>query len=657
MTPGGSVGAMIGVGTLGGRFSQGNAINDGGQVTGISLTTGDAAEHGFLWTPMTPGGSSGTMLDLGTLGGPYSVGNGINDSGQIVGSSYTEDLELHAFIYDGTMVGVGTLGGPNSEGRAINASGQMTGNSTTHDLALHAFLWTPTTPGSTSGSKLDLGTLAGTANSSIGYGVNTSGDVAGQSEVIENDIVRSHAFLYTSESGMVDLNTLVDPVYVDPLLGWELQVAWDINDFGQIVVGGYFRGGGHTFLLTPVPEPISVIPFALATGALLFTFGRRKRGCAFVQQRVTAISCILLVAASPASAAMFNVTSVVELISAIDAANQNSEPDAIALAAGATFTLIEASDFTNDATGLPTISASEQLAIFGNGGVIQRNTDSATPGFRLLNVSAGASLTLENVTLQGGWSTFGGAIYNAGTLTLTGVTVQNSIARGRKGADCRCRSGGNGGPGGWGLGGGIYSGGSLVLDSSVILSNSAQGGQGGFGSPPGHQGQGGDGRGGGLYVAAGSAAIFNTLVNGNSAVNGFGSPFGSGYGGGIYIGNAQVAIDEFTVDHITGNTSSTNYPNVFGPYNLIPNPIPLPGDFNHDGTVDASDYVVWRKNPDGIYTSDDFNTWQANFGRSFSFIGSGSGASANAIVPEPAAGLLILIAVIFGWRSWRRSVS
>ena len=26
----------------------------------------------------------------------------------------------------------------------------------------------------------------------------------------------------------------------------------------------------------------------------------------------------------------------------------------------------------------------------------------------------------------------------------------------------------------------------------------------------------------------------------------------------------------------------------------------LPGDFNHDGTVDAADYVVWRKNPGGF---------------------------------------------------------
>jgi hypothetical protein len=83
----------------------------------------------------------------------------------------------------------------------------------------------------------------------------------------------------------------------------------------------------------------------------------------------------------------------------------------------------------------------------------------------------------------------------------------------------------------------------------------------------------------------------------------------------------------------------------------------LPGDFNHDGTVDAADYVTWRKNPGGIYTPDDYTTWRTHFGQSLSFIGNGSGASANAIVPEPAAGLLILIAVIFGRRSRRRSVS
>ena len=38
----------------------------------------------------------------------------------------------------------------------------------------------------------------------------------------------------------------------------------------------------------------------------------------------------------------------------------------------------------------------------------------------------------------------------------------------------------------------------------------------------------------------------------------------------------------------------------------------LPGDFNNNGTVDAADYVVWRKT-DG--TPADYNTWRTNFGQ------------------------------------------
>ena len=38
----------------------------------------------------------------------------------------------------------------------------------------------------------------------------------------------------------------------------------------------------------------------------------------------------------------------------------------------------------------------------------------------------------------------------------------------------------------------------------------------------------------------------------------------------------------------------------------------LPGDFNHDGTVDAADYVVWRKT-DG--TQAEYNTWRTHFGQ------------------------------------------
>jgi uncharacterized membrane protein len=68
----------------------------------------------------------------------------------------------------------------------------------------------------------------------------------------------------------------------------------------------------------------------------------------------------------------------------------------------------------------------------------------------------------------------------------------------------------------------------------------------------------------------------------------------------------------------------------------------LPGDFNHDGAVDAADYVVWRKTgspPDG------YNTWHTNFGRTIA--GGGSSAyAADLSVPESRsfASLLLMAA-------------
>ena len=49
---------------------------------------------------------------------------------------------------------------------------------------------------------------------------------------------------------MVDLNTLIDP-----LSGWELLDAADINDAGQITGQGLIGGEYHAYLLTPIPIP------------------------------------------------------------------------------------------------------------------------------------------------------------------------------------------------------------------------------------------------------------------------------------------------------------------------------------------------------------------------------------------------------------------
>ena len=68
----------------------------------------------------------------------------------------------------------------------------------------------------------------------------------------------------------------------------------------------------------------------------------------------------------------------------------------------------------------------------------------------------------------------------------------------------------------------------------------------------------------------------------------------------------------------------------------------LPGDFNGDGTVDAADYVVWRKyngtnhvlpNDNGLGTPirlSHYTLWRNNFGNPPDI---GSGAGAN--LPSP----------------------
>ncbi len=256
-TPGGTTGTTHDLGTLGGTDSHGYGINATGQVTGASDKTGNAATHAFLWKPSTPNGTSGTMHDLLTLGGTISNGGAINATGQVSGSSLTTgDAAYHAFLWQpstpngisGTMHDLSTLGGTESFGGSINATGQVAGfSNTTGDAAYHAYLWTPTTTNGTNGTMLDLTTLGGL--NSYSYNVGSGGQVVGASEVVMT-AGDTHAFLYKSGSGMVDLNTLIDP-----LSGWELTDAAGINDAGQITGQGLINEEYHAYLLTPILIP------------------------------------------------------------------------------------------------------------------------------------------------------------------------------------------------------------------------------------------------------------------------------------------------------------------------------------------------------------------------------------------------------------------
>ncbi|MEX0612037.1 MAG: hypothetical protein WD229_07940, partial [Pirellulales bacterium] len=77
----------------------------------------------------------------------------------------------------------------------------------------------------------------------------------------------------------------------------------------------------------------------------------------------------------------------------------------------------------------------------------------------------------------------------------------------------------------------------------------------------------------------------------------------------------------------------------------------LAGDYNNDGSIDAADYVVWRKT-DG--SQDGYNTWRANFGQTAG-AGSAGATSPTAAVPEPAAWVVCLGIVAVGLLLRRRT--
>lgn len=159
-----SNGAITDLGSLGGTGAEAHAINNAGQVTGISNITYGGANHAFLF-------SNGAMTDVETLGGTASFGYGINDAGQITG-----DSNSRAFIYsNGAMTLIGNLGGGASYGYDINNLGQVTGSAYTANHSLNAFLFSD-------GVMTNLNTLIDPQSGwelQSGKGINDSGQITG----------------------------------------------------------------------------------------------------------------------------------------------------------------------------------------------------------------------------------------------------------------------------------------------------------------------------------------------------------------------------------------------------------------------------------------------------------------------------------------------
>lgn len=249
-------GQITSLGSLGGvAFGSFNgtatSINDFGDVVGYSYLD-DQNRHAFLY-------QDGLLRDLGSLGG-YSAALSINNDGDVAGfSSESVTGWAHAFIYrDGVMIEINPFGDSHNESiaRALNNKGELVGYGINGQYT-NGFIYAD-------GAITTIGTLPGGQNS-LAYSINDRSQIVGVADSPYDDFCDDFAtqlnipcvkysyqgFLY-QDGEMTDLRSLIA---ADS--GWDALWAFDINKRGQITGYGLRAGGFRAFVMTPAPKPFT----------------------------------------------------------------------------------------------------------------------------------------------------------------------------------------------------------------------------------------------------------------------------------------------------------------------------------------------------------------------------------------------------------------
>jgi len=129
--------------SLGSDWTEAYAINNNGQVTGISQNK-KGANHAYIAYP------NGKIKDIGAIG-KYGTtwGFAINDSGVVVGQAQLDNGAYAAFLYNGTkMQDLNKLvqeipGTTLIDARGINNAGQIVCTGEDNQGNLHTLLLTP----------------------------------------------------------------------------------------------------------------------------------------------------------------------------------------------------------------------------------------------------------------------------------------------------------------------------------------------------------------------------------------------------------------------------------------------------------------------------------------------------------------------------------
>lgn len=223
-----STGSIRDIGDLGGSTCMTVDMNNSGQIVGNSYLSDNITSHAFLY-------KNNVMLDLGTLGGSWSVATGINQKSQIVGYSLTSSGAAKAFIYEnGTMKGIINPPYTQSSAYAVNANGQVIGFQYEED-GDHTFIYNDS-----DGDIIDLGQRNGEL-----YGINDRGQIISGSGLYSGGQWKLYSDLVASNPGLG---------FMDPRYETDYSfVRRNLNNSGQITGNCFLDGIVYAYLMTPGP--------------------------------------------------------------------------------------------------------------------------------------------------------------------------------------------------------------------------------------------------------------------------------------------------------------------------------------------------------------------------------------------------------------------
>src|SRR6266496_3949685 len=187
---------MTDLGTLGGNTSYALGINDSSEVVGYSYLADNVTRHTFTWT------AGGGMVDLGTLpGGTWSEGQAINSSGEISGEGDDPSGKQVPLFWSPThgFHSLGeNVGDPRNYGFSINDHRALTGQQYTGEV-VNAFIWSVSSP-----TIEYLPHLPGGIHM-IGYDINNQNYITGNGSLADG---RYAAFIWTRQNGTMSIGTI-----------------------------------------------------------------------------------------------------------------------------------------------------------------------------------------------------------------------------------------------------------------------------------------------------------------------------------------------------------------------------------------------------------------------------------------------------------------